>query len=291
MIQYQAPQMTVFQQMLNKLGMAVIVKMKPILDRNAGKLAHDMAKITPPLVGGRLGSGGTAQAYYAGEKSLRGDIERLFRPLTDVPFASLIKGRNYRAAEQYNFKFENPRLADAYRQGRWQTLYHAFAKSQKSARFPAKSNIPIVDSANKFQHQAARVKGRIPKTAQTVYVVKPKSIDAYINQKKKYIGVMVSGWAWVATKLKAMVKPNWTGNKPVGRIDYKTTKTEQTIIITNTLGNYDGWMDKNAGVVKAAMNHWMKKCRDESEALLKQELEKARNRAAGMNPNGGGTNQ
>lgn len=288
MIKYKAPQMTFFQQMLSRLGMAVVLKMKPILDRNAGGLAKDMAKITPPLVGGRLGTGGTAQAYYAGDKSLQGDINRLFKPLTNVPFASLIKGREFRAAQQYNFQFRNQSLAKAYQQGRWKTLYHAFANSPTSAQFPPVRNIPVIDNANKFQHKAARVKGRIPKTVQPIYVVKKNSIDAYYKQLKKNIGTMVSGWAWVATKLKAMVKPNWTGRNPVGVISYKTTKNEQKITIENSLGNYDGWMNNNRGAVKAALNHWSKKCRDESEALIKKEMEKSRNRAAGMNPTGGG---
>lgn len=286
MIQYQAPRMTVFQQMLNRLGMAVIVKMKPILDRNAGGLARDMTKITPPLVGGRLGTGGTAAAYYAGDKSLRGDIKRVFKPLDSIPFASLIKGRQYRAAAQYQFQFDNPKLAKAYREGRWQSIYHAFAKSPNTAQFPPVMNTAVVDTANKFSHNAARVKGRVPKGVKPTFVVKKQSIDTYAKAMKKHIGMMVSGWAWCATRLKAMVQPNWTGRNPKGIIAYKTTKKEQSVTITNTLGNYDGWMDKNRGAVNAALNHWAKKCRDESEKLLKQELEKARNRAAGINPTG-----
>lgn len=286
MIQYQPPRMTVFQQMLNRLGMAVVVKMKPILDRNAGGLARDMAKVTPPLVGGRLGTGGTAAAYYAGEKSLRGDIKRVFKPLDSIPFASLIKGRQYRAAAQYQFQFDNPKLAKAYREGRWQSIYHAFSKSPNSAKFAPATNTPIVDTANKFIHNAARVKGRIPKNVKPTMVVKKQSIDAYTKAMKKHIGMMVSGWVWVANRLKAMVSTNWTGRNPKGGIVYKTTKNEQSVTISNPLGNYEGWMDKNRGAITAALNHWAKKCRDESEKLLKQELEKARNRASGMNPTG-----
>lgn len=284
MIQYQAPRMTVFQQMLNRLGMAVIVRMKKVLDKNAGGLARDLTKITPPLVGGKMGTGGTAQAYYAGVNSLREDINRAFKPLDTIPFASLIKARNYRAADQYNFKFDNPKLAKAYREGRWQSIYHAFNRSADSARFPPVTNPSIVETANKFAHKAARVNGKVPKSAIPTFVVKKNSIDAYAKGLSKRVGMMVSGWAWCAARLKSMVKPNWTGNDPKGNIVYKTTKREQSITISNPLGNYDGWMDKNRGYVQAALNHWAKRCRDDSEKLLREELEKARNRASGINP-------
>lgn len=278
--------MGAFQQMLIKLGLSVHKSMKPVLDRNAGGLARDLAKITPPLVGGKMGTGGTAQAYYAGEKSLRNDIYTAFKDIKSVPFASFIKGRQYRAAELYKFQFENPKLAKAYRAGKWNEIYTAFAKSPNASKFPAVRNLSIVEEPTQAVHNSLRDKrGKVKKGTQPVLVVRGQSsIDKYFNKTKRQIGVMVSGWVWVASRLKAMVPTNWTGRSPKGNIVYSSTKTEQKITISNPQGNFNGYFDANRSYVNLSLRHWMNKCKQESEAILKKEFEKARNKAAGINP-------
>lgn len=264
-----------FEAYLAKLKKAT----KPIIDKNAGKLAGDLAKITPPMVNGSYGAGATGQAYYAGERSLRSDINRAFKPLQSIPFASLIKGRRYSEAALYKFKFDNPRLAKAYAQGNWQTIYHAFSRSEKSKQFAPASRgaTSIVQAPTSGLHNRVRDKrtGRVPKNVTPVLVVGgQKAIDQYIRQKAKKIGTMVSGWVDIAKRLKSGIGVPWA-RQVAGKITYTNNNNEVGIAIENKMFGFNGYANRVKSIADLAIKRWSKQASTDIEAFAKKEASKS----------------
>ena len=263
----------------DKILYQVQVSLKPLLSKQAGMLASDLAKATPPLVKGRLGTGASGfAAFKTGERSLKNDVQKVFKPLSGVPFASLIKGRSWNAAKLYDFEFRNESLAKAYKSGKWDYLYSVFSRSSGSSGFQPLSNVVVVKKPTAMLHNSSRGNnGKVGRIANPIRVSGDgkTAIKSYADSLRKTIGTMVSGWVSIANKLGSPMQSSWTGRSPKGTVKFDKQQNSQGVTISNPLGNFNSFASRNSGAYQAYLNKRMKALQAETNALLKRVASKA----------------
>lgn len=242
-----------------------------IMRHEAGNMAGEMALATPPLNG----------SANEAKKNIAEDINMIFRPLEEIPFAELVLAKQWPAVTAYNFKFESESLRKAYDDGNWEIITKAFENGGMGGEFSAYSgpDIDVISSPNTKFHKMGRDKdGRLNRRRFHVAGAKDtaqRKIDDYAIVAAQAIGQMAGGW------VKCYMQLNGTGyalptdyaKKGKGYTKTKWWGEDKEVVIQNDLGNFGGYITqrsaKFAQIVDSAAARVQKRHVENSEKLLK----------------------
>lgn len=216
-----------------------------IMRNEAGNVSAKAALATPPLNGSS-----TKSAVEAIER----DVNYIFKPLENIPFAELVLASQWPAVTAYDFKFKSKRLQKAYEQGNWDVVRKAFAKGGMGDWSPYEGpDVRPIGTPNTKFHKMGRGKdGRL--NGRQFHVTGSKDaaqnrIDKYAAEAANAIGQMAGGW------VACYVKLNGTGfslpldyaKKGKGYVKTKWWGEQKEVEIRNELGNFGGFIDQRSG--------------------------------------------
>lgn len=242
-----------------------------IMRHEAGNMSGEMAMATPPLNGGKRNA----------EKNISEDVNMIFKPLEDIPFAELVLAKEWPAVTAYNFKFESKALAKAYDAGNWDVITKAFQNGGMGGEFSPYNgpDINVISNPNtKFHKMGRGQNGKLNKKRFHVTGSKDSAqgkIDDYAAAAAAAIGSMAGGW------VKCYLQLNGTGyslpidyaKKGKGYTRTKWWGENKEITIQNDLGNFGGFIDQRSskfkGIVDSAMERVQKRHVQNSNKLLK----------------------
>ena len=145
-----------------------------ILKQEARSLATNLGAVTKPV---GMGEGKASNL----EKRIAADVTRLF-PTTDSPWRvfELIKQTSEKHALAY---------------------WHAHKTGDERAMANILRRAKVPRGLNAGDHQAARVKGKVPGDAAPISLAAPGRAAAYIRRRQKKAGLAKAGWFAAATAL------------------------------------------------------------------------------------------
>jgi len=165
-------------------------------------------------------------AKKRGEKTLTRDIRRVFATAS-YAFGT-IKDKAKAKAFWARIRGKNRDLAAAreiLRLSTWNSLL-------KSAE--------IVDTVRPSEHDSARRRGRVPKKTPVAQIItKVSTLNAYIKERSRMVGLWSAGWMPAVTKLKITRIPAWVARhkgKARGRCEFKQNGDRFEITIANSTG-------------------------------------------------------
>ena len=220
------------------------------LRREAAQIAGKFAQNTPPL----------NTSLSNAEAKVEADINKIFKPLQDIPFGELVMARNFSAALAYNFNFESASLREAMNDQNWSLVFGAFERSGWAAKPMA---VSIVSKPSKSLHRQGRGANGVVK--KTFHISGPKDdakrqIDEYVAQAKKAIGKMAGGWVrcYVGLKGNGMSFPS--NYSMTGDGSFKIVRgREPAVMIKNKYANFNGYMSKSSSKFNKIIEHGQRK--------------------------------
>lgn len=223
-----------------------------ILRNESGNIAAQAALATPPLNG---------TSKKDAEENIKSDINLIFRPLEDIPFAELVLAKQWPAVTAYNFEFKSDGLRKAYEDGNWEKIYDAFYKNGQST-WSAYSgpDINLVKTPSSKFHKMGRDKdGRLNKRRFHVTGTRDDAqakIDEYVHFAASAIGQMAGGWVSCYVKLEGTgySLPLDYATKGKGYVKTKWWGEDKEVEIRNNLGNFGGFIDQRRAKFNAIVD-------------------------------------
>lgn len=233
---------------LTRIEQQIKQGMNTITVQHSSALCYDLVRNTYPLVGGRLGSGATPSAGLTGEANFKAEVHKIFKPIDQIPFASLVARQDWAGIQEMDWKPQVPAILKLIETHNQIGLLRIFGNRTSAV-------VPIVDTANQGDHRLARdSKGRANKV---VYVRQKQSIETYAEAFKRRVGMMASGW-WVAgqrlgkpadgsSAVASFVQKNYG----TGKATVTSSNGRTQVHIENRLGDFGGMVSRIGGIADA----------------------------------------
>jgi hypothetical protein len=198
---------------------------------------------TPPFSGRQLSSMGNpgwdGSAKKIGERAVKRDIRRVFRPVTGLDLYKENEGFR-KAVDERNLKVVRNFLKDS-------------LSKKASRRFGG-----VAFEADPQYHKEQRDnRGRVRRGAPWIAVLDKNSIDTYIKAKQRLVGYARAGWNAAKARFGAT---GWTlKNKfAPGLADDRTHGTEKPHATAANLVPWIQWAEGKLGIVRGAMRQRQK---------------------------------
>jgi hypothetical protein len=240
---------------LDRIEKQIKAGMNSITVAHSSALCYDLIRNTYPLIGGRLGSGGTGGAQMVGEKNFKSEVEKIFQPIDRIPFGELVKRQDWVGIQEMDWKPQVPAILKMIEQRNDIGLLRVFGNSTSS-------EVQIINDANPDDHRRAR--GQNGRARGTVYVRNKQSIQTYAEMFKRRVGIMASGWWVCATRLgrpadgSASVASFVMKNYGTGRATVSNSNGKTSVSIENRMGDFNGMVTRIGGIANAVRSRTTK---------------------------------
>lgn len=233
---------------LNRIEQQIKAGINPITVSQSSALCYDLIRNTYPLVGNRIGSGGSSAAGVTGERNFKSEVNKVFQPIDRIPFAALVARQDWVGIQEMDWKPRVPAILKMIEDNNQIGLLRVFGDKTSA-------EVEIINSANFSDHQRARdQRGRAKKT---FYVRDKQSIDTYAEQFKRRVGIMASGWWACAQRLgrpadgTASVASFVQKNYGTGKATVTSSNGKTQVHIENRLGDFAGMVSRVGGIADA----------------------------------------
>jgi hypothetical protein len=171
---------------------------REVIQEQARLLLQRLVALTPPGTRGQ------------GNRAIERDVRRVFvdAATAGVRIAEVAKWRQraFEQADLGDFQFRSSRIQKLWEKRDWETLEIIFARSD-ARRFDWS------ETATRQQHEAARVKGRVPRGSRRKLVVPDvKEIMKLTRELQRDVGIAKAGWIGALLAVGGRV-PGWLGRQ------------------------------------------------------------------------------
>ena len=196
--------------------------MSELLQHRLSWSVKEIISRTPPYADHDKFSGGLDAGKKAGMENILNDVHKIFKPITQLPFSTVLETKNWEAISAYNFKFKNLELKKALDAGKIDIVALAFKRKAMLTGL-APTLYPTGTQWTSFPkrdfHQGNRGSdGRVPNGTNVAYVPNRLVVNQYAAMVAQSIGKMVGGW-YVALKTlgksyPAILRTGYTATNP-----------------------------------------------------------------------------
>lgn len=233
---------------LDRIERQIMAGINPITIQHSSAMCYDLIRNTYPLLGNKLGTGGSTLAGVAGEVAFKAEVHKIFKPIDQIPFAALVARQDWVGIQEMDWKPQVPAILKMIETHNQVGLLRVFGNNTSS-------QVQVIDTANFSDHQLAR-DGR-GRAKGSFYVRQKQSINEYAEQFKKRVGIMASGW-WVAAQRLGKPADGGTSvasfvmkNYGTGKATISSSNGRTQIHIENRLGDFGGMVSRIGGIANA----------------------------------------
>lgn len=240
---------------LNRIEQQIRNGMNGITVAHSSALCYDLIRNTYPLIGGRLGSGGSSGAQMAGERNFKAEVSKVFQPIDRIPFASLVARQDWVGIQEMDWKPRLPSIIKMIEDRNDIGLLRVFGTNTSAS-------VQIINDANPDDHRRAR--GKNGRAKGTVYVRNKQSVQTYAEMFKRRVGIMASGWWVCATRLgkpadgSTSVASFVMKNYGTGKATVSNSNGRTQVHIENRLGDFNGMVSRIGGIANVVRSRTTK---------------------------------